>query len=94
MKNSKKLFHVSADEDGMQKLLWAKAKAIDEYKRGLLSERVKSHSDSIVWMFNKIQQLSKVLKGRLDDTDDDTNSQKDEDDKEEDDDDEPIKSSE
>ena len=66
MTTKKKLYHVSADEDGMQALLWAKAKGINEYKKGLLDEPIKTHSDSMVWMYKKIQELSKVLKTKLD----------------------------
>lgn len=62
---AKKFVHIHVDEDALEKIYWAKTKAMAEEKKGLRNGRVKSHSDAIVWMYEKIQELSKVLKEKI-----------------------------
>lgn len=74
-----KPYHLKITDEAMQKLMWAKSKALHEYKKGLLKDTTKSHSDEIIWMYNKIQELSKVLKTKIDKDNADNTKKKQED---------------
>ena len=62
---TKRTYHINIFEDAMEKIYWAKTKALTEQKNGLSKAHVKSHSDTIMWMYEKIQELSKALKGKI-----------------------------
>jgi len=66
MKEKMYQYQTKISDEAMQKLIWAKSKALHEYKKGMLEQPTKSHSEEIIWMYNKIQELSKVLKTKID----------------------------
>jgi len=65
MDNTHQLHHIKATTESLNHLNWARKKAIEEYQRGIMKKKIKSHSEEIIWMYEKIQQLSKALKNKL-----------------------------
>jgi hypothetical protein len=65
MKKNKAFHTIKLTLDAYDKLIWAKRNAMSEQKKLHNKEIIVNLSESIVWMYDKIQELSKVLKDKL-----------------------------
>lgn len=62
--------HIKISEEAVDVLVWARGKARIEFKKGLSKEVPKAYGDDIIWMYQKIQELSKILKTKLESEED------------------------